>query len=109
MINITELAELEQLIEQQPGLVVLFGGEHCNVCQVIKPKLEELITQRYPNLAACYIDCKKTSDICAQNSIFTLPVVKVYLNGQCFIEKARSFSLPGLMDEIQRPYSMLFD
>src|SRR5690554_5626999 len=106
---VTKLVELETLIKQQPGLVVLFGGTDCSVCQVIKPKLEELIETHYPKLQTVYIDCHQTTEVCAQNAIFSLPVVKVYLDGQCFIEKARSFSLTALMNEVQRPYSMMFD
>lgn len=108
MKTIIELDELDQLINQQPGLVVLFGGEHCGVCQVIKPKLETMLAERYPLLQMVYIDCQQSQSLCAQKSVFSLPVVQVYFDRQRFIEKARSFSLPALMDEIQRPYEMLF-
>lgn len=109
MNSVQDLIQLEDKIQQAPGLVVLFGGQSCNVCQVIKPQLESLIAQHFPKLEMLYIDCQDATQICAQNAIFSLPVVKVYFDGQCFVEKARSFSLNALMNEIQRPYDMMFE
>ncbi|HEY9017330.1 thioredoxin family protein [Thiomicrospira sp.] len=109
MKTLTELNELDQLIAEQPGLVVLFGGEHCGVCQVIKPKLEMMLSERYPLLQMVYIDCQQSQSLCAQKSVFSLPVVQVYFDRQRFIEKARSFSLAALLDEIERPYALLFN
>lgn len=106
---VTKIDELNELISAQPGLVVLFGGEHCNVCNVIKPKLEEMLGEAYPNLVQVYVDCQKSMDVCSQNSIFSLPVVRVYLDGQMFLERARSFSLQEVIQEIARPYGMMFD
>lgn len=100
--------ELDQLIEQQAGLVVLFGGQQCGVCQVIKPKLEQQLELQYPQMKMVYIDCQVLTEVCAQKSVFSLPVVQVYFDGQKFVEKARAFSLAGLMNEIARPYQMLF-
>ena len=109
MKTLTDLNELDQMIAEQPGLVVLFGGEHCGVCQVIKPKLETRLAERYPRLQIVYIDCQQSQTLCAQKSVFSLPVVQVYFDRQRFIEKARSFSLLALLDEIERPYDLLFN
>lgn len=109
METVTDLADLTALILKQPGLVVLFGGANCAVCHTIKPKLTQMLTEAYPEIKQVYIDCQQTTDICAQNAVFSLPVVRVYFDGQLFIEKARSFSLPGLVNEMVRPYQMLFE
>lgn len=109
MKTLTDLNELDQLIVEQPGLVVLFGGEDCGVCQVIKPKLDVMLSERYPLLQIVYIDCQQSPSVCAQKSVFSLPVVQVYFDRQRFIEKARSFSLAAFLDEIERPYELLFN
>jgi thioredoxin-like negative regulator of GroEL len=102
----TEL-DLENALKN-PALMVLFGGEHCGVCQAIKPKLEQMVKERYPRFELVYVDCQNTPSVCAQQSVFSLPVVKVFFEGQLFIEKARSFSLSALLQEVERPYGMLF-
>ncbi|UQB41453.1 thioredoxin family protein [Thiomicrospira microaerophila] len=109
MQQVENLEVLEQLIETQPGLVVLFGGEHCGVCQIIKPKLMQALADGFAQLELVYIDCQKHTKICSQKGVFSLPVVQVYIDGQRFIEKARTFSLPGLLAEMSRPYQLRFE
>ena len=48
------------------------------------------------------------TDICAQEGVFTLPTLQVFFTGQRFIEEVRSFSLQKVMQEIERPYQLLF-
>lgn len=105
---INEHVELEQAIFQQEALLVLFGGRACNVCHAIKPKIEEELTERFQKMAMVYIDCHETNDICSQNGVLTLPTVQVYFTGQKFIELVRTFSVPQLMAQIERPYQLLF-
>jgi thioredoxin-like negative regulator of GroEL len=109
MQQIDSVVQLENLIQTQPGLVVLYGGAHCGVCQVIKPKLAHAIEQDFSSLMSVYVDCQTTPDVCSQHGVFSLPVVQVYIDGQRFIEKVRNFSLPALLAELARPYSMRFE
>ncbi|MDG6772760.1 thioredoxin family protein [Thiomicrorhabdus sp. ZW0627] len=108
MQNIETLEELEQLKQSEDALLVLFGGKECNVCHSIKPKLIELMGESYPKVKLVYVDCHVVTDICSQNSIFTLPTLQVYFTGQRFIEEVRSFSLQKVMQDLARPYSMMF-
>lgn len=108
MQTVSTLEELDQLKQTNEALLILFGGTTCSVCDAIKPKLEEMISQAFPKMLQVYVNCNETTDICSQNGIFSLPVVQVYFTGQKFIEEVRSFSLGALVNEIQRPYGMLF-
>ncbi|MBO1924139.1 MULTISPECIES: thioredoxin family protein [Thiomicrorhabdus] len=108
MLNIETCEELQNLKQQSEALLVLYGGSECNVCHAIKPMLIDQISEHYPKMQMAYIDCHKTTEVCSQEGIFSLPVVQVYFTGQKFIEEVRSFSLQKLRDDIQRPYQMLF-
>ncbi len=108
MKNITSLEELNNLKATAEVLLVLFGGKDCNVCQVIKPKLIDLINKNYPKIAMVYIDCHEVTELCSQGGIFSLPVVQVFFAGQKFIEETRTFSLKKLIDDIDRPYNLIF-
>jgi len=109
MQNIETLEELERLKQSEEGLLVLFGGKDCNVCHSIKPKLIELMEENYPKVKLVYVDCHVYTDICSQHSIFSLPTLQVYFTGQRFIEEVRSFSLQKVMQDLARPYSMVFE
>ncbi len=108
MQTISSLDELDQFKQTSEALLVLFGGTNCGVCHSIKPKLEAMVAEQFPKMQQVYVNCHETTDICSQNSIFSLPVVQVYFTGQKFIEEVRSFSLGALVNDIQRPYELLF-
>ncbi|MDG4813506.1 thioredoxin family protein [Hydrogenovibrio sp. 3SP14C1] len=109
MQDITSLETLEGLKRDEDALLVLFGGRECNVCHSIKPKLIELVEAQYPNIKMVYVDCHEKTDVCAQQGVFTLPTLQVFFTGQRFIEEVRSFSLQKVMQEIERPYQLLFE
>ena len=108
MQNIETLEALEALKQSEDALLILFGGKECNVCHSIKPKLIELMAENYPKVKLVYVDCHVVTEICSQNGVFTLPTLQVFFTGQRFIEEVRSFSLQKVMQDIDRPYSMVF-
>ena len=105
MQTITELDILEQM-KAESALFVLFGGEHCSVCLSLRPQLTALLDQHYPDMRSVYIDCEVSPEICAQHSVFSLPVVQVYIENMLVTEHARVFSLSELMQRIERPYAI---
>lgn len=108
---ITTPAQLEELKQRKeaPALLILFGGAHCGVCQAIKPKLESLMAQQFPDIALAYVDCTLLPGCCAQHGVFTLPVVQLFMEGQLSLERARSFSLQELGAQIARVYRLWQD
>jgi thioredoxin-like negative regulator of GroEL len=100
--------DLKEKIIQTEAILVLFGGAHCNVCQVIKPKIETLLAERFPKMVMCYVDCEKNTDLCAQEGVLSLPVVRIYFGGQCVGEWVRTFSLGQLAQAMERPYQLFF-
>lgn len=97
--------QIEHLKSTQ-AVLLLFGGPHCGVCQAIKPKLEFLLAQHYPEMARVYVDCAGSPDICAQHGVFSLPVVQLYIEGRLCLERGRSFSLLELGAEMERIYGL---
>lgn len=108
MKTLTQPHELAELVSTEPAALVLFGGQSCGVCQAIKPQLEAMLNEHFPHMVACYVDCQKeASSLCAQQRVFSLPVVKLWFDGQPFDEFVRVFSLGEVRAAIQRPYSAM--
>jgi len=103
-----EITDIEKLVKmKQSGAVfILFGGKHCNVCHALRPQLANMLESHYPDITSAYIDCEVSPEICAQHSVFTLPVVQFYIEGMKVTEFARSFSIEQLRQAMQRSYSM---
>jgi thioredoxin 1 len=105
---IETIEQFEHLKQQEDALLVLFGGKNCNVCHVIRPKVEAMVAEAYPKAVMVYVDCHLHPELGAQESIFSLPVLRVYFGGQKFIEEVRSFSVQKVVNDMQRPYKMVF-
>ena len=90
-------------------LLVLYGGAHCGVCQAIRPRLEALVAQHFAAVALAYVDCAQAPALCAQQGVFSLPVLRLYVQGQLALEYARSFSLQQVLGDIERVLALAAD
>lgn len=108
MHSVRDSQALEQLISADATLV-LFGGARCAVCRSIRPKLEAMLQPRFSRLRFVYVDCEHTPEICARYGVFSLPVVKVYIEGMLVAEDARAFGIQDLAARIERPYALWLD
>ena len=98
-----------QLHERRAGqaLLVLYGGAHCGVCQAIRPRIEAQMTEHFGTVALAYVDCAEAPAVCAQQGVFTLPVLRLYVQGQLTLEYARSFSLQQVWGDMERVLALV--
>lgn len=103
-----EITDIEKLVAMKASgaVFILFGGKQCNVCHALRPQLEKMLATHYPDIISAYVDCEVSPDICAQHSVFTLPVVQFYIEGMKVSEFARSFSIEQLRQSMHRSYTM---
>lgn len=99
--------QLQDILRSNPAVLVLYGAPTCGVCTAIKPRLLDLLRQRFTQLVPVYVDCAASPELSAQEGIFTLPVVRVYFEGQRFVQRVRVFGLQDLAEDIQRPYDLI--
>ncbi len=99
---------LETIIAQKNAVLALFGGDQCNVCTAIKPKIEEMLHMHFPHMHFVYIDCATHPETCAHQCVWSIPAVKVWFAGKLSGQWARAFSIEQLRQHIQRPYTLLF-
>lgn len=101
MVTVGSAAQLEGL-KNESMLLILFGSMGCGVCQALKPGLQAMTSRHFPDVILAYVDCASLPAVCAQHMVFALPAVKLYVEGQLAIERARSFSLHELGAQIER-------
>ncbi len=108
-IEIQSFEEFLKLKENEPALLAYFSTEVCNVCKVLKPKVDELIQNEFPKIKLVYIKSDKLPEVAAQNQVFAAPTILVFIDGREYIRKSRNIGIGELQQEIERPYSMLFE
>jgi len=104
---VVDSEQLQAVLRSYPAVLVLFGSPTCGVCTALKPRLLDLLEERFAQLMPVYVDCAASPKLSAQEGIFTLPVVRVYFEGQRFVERVRVFAVQALAEDIQRPYDLI--
>ena len=107
MDTVTDLETLDRY--RQGAVLVMFGGADCSVCVAVKSKIETLLREEFPRLDSVYLDCQSGgAQACAQEGIFSIPVVQVWFEGRKFTEFVRVFSIADLREATARPYELAF-
>ena len=102
----------EELLHERmagPALLVLYGGAHCGVCQAIRPRIQALMAEHFGGVPLAYVDCATAPAVCAQQGVFSLPVLRFYVQGQLALEWARSFSLHEVAAQMERVLALAGD
>jgi thioredoxin-like negative regulator of GroEL len=108
-LEVKSFEEFLQLKEKHTAVLAYFSTDTCNVCKVLKPKVEELTRTEFPEIKMVYIKSDVFPDIAAQNQVFAAPTILVFFDGREYIRKSRNIGIGELQREIQRPYSMIFE
>ena len=98
----------EQLLDNQ-SVALYFTSPECSVCKVLKPKVRELINQKFPEMKLYFIDIAENPKTAAEFQVFTVPVILIYFEGREYIRKVRNIGIIELEKEISRPYELLFE
>ena len=109
MESIHSIEEFREAVDHNTAVLAYFSTDTYSVCHVLKPKVDQMIANTFPQMKALYVKSDQQSELAAQNRIFTAPTVLVFFEGRETIRKSRSFGIEELKAEIQRPYSFLFE
>lgn len=88
--------------------ILYFSHKQCGVCHVLRPKVEELVKEVFSKLTFSYVDVEELPAIAASYSVFTVPVILVFFEGQEFYRFSGSVSIGELEQQISRPYELKF-
>ena len=108
MTDIKSQIEYDEFIESNRAALFYFSTPQCNVCKILKPKVQELLNEKFPKIKMAYVDCETMKEVAAQNRIFAVPTILVFIDGKEFLRKSRNISLLEFSDELERPYSLYF-
>lgn len=101
--------EFQKSTSENQFVVAYFSHNKCQVCHALLPKIKHLIKSEFPNIKLIYCDTEKTSEIAAQNCIFTAPSILIFMEGKESYRFSRNISIAELSKTISRPYQMIFD
>ncbi|MGB0712800.1 MAG: thioredoxin family protein [Gammaproteobacteria bacterium] len=110
--NVTRLEDstaVREFVASNAAALVYFGGDHCNVCQKVRPQVWSLFNERFPKIALAYVDTETNREAAAQHGVLSIPTLVVWFDGGETLRKVRSFGLGELERGLERPYGLFFD
>ena len=109
METISSLDEFQKLYTENKITLAYFSHESCQVCHVLLPKVKRLLEVNFSKAKLIYCNTEKTAEVAAQNRIFTVPSILIFVDGKESYRLSRNISIPVLSQTISRPYQMMFD
>lgn len=109
MDNIESNKDFDRLLTENQVVLSYFSHNKCSVCKTLKPKLAEYFDKHYPKIKQAYVNIENLPELAAMHSVFTVPVVVVFIEGKETYRKASSFGIEELANLIERPYKLIFE
>lgn len=110
MINeqLNTLDKVNEFINEQQLALLYVTMPQCSVCDGLRPQIKTLI-EKYPHIHFGEVDASHVEKIKGQFSIFTAPVVILFLNGKEYLREARIIHTRLLEEKINRIYDHVVD
>tara|TARA_Y100000589_G_scaffold331882_2_gene387678 strand:+ start:68315 stop:68650 length:336 start_codon:yes stop_codon:yes gene_type:complete len=101
--------QIKQIINKEDAVMLLFSDGACNVGDALAPKLQQLVSEEFPQLTMVEINVQVLPEVKGEYNVFVIPTVLVYFAGKETIRHARFINIEQLKKEISRVYSIMFE
>jgi thioredoxin 1 len=103
-----EINEIQSLIADKTAVLLYFYNDNCAPCKVLRPKVQEMVKEYFPNIELRLINAEKYSATSAEYGVFASPTLLVFIEGKEYIRESKNISNNELQDKIERYYNMVF-
>ncbi|MBF9014445.1 MULTISPECIES: thioredoxin family protein [unclassified Oceanispirochaeta] len=103
--ELNDLETIQKAMSSEGFHFFYFSRPACGVCGAIKEKVL-LMLKDYPGISSYYINLDNVPEAAGQFSLFTIPAVLLYIDGNEIIREARYISMDDLEAKVARPYGM---
>jgi len=100
--------EIFEKIKSTELIVTYFSYPECNVCKVLRPKVESYL-EKYEKIGFQYIDTHLTPEVSGQYLVFAVPTIIFFLDGREVKRFSRHFSMSEFEAEVDKMIAVLED
>ncbi|MFK3959663.1 thioredoxin family protein [Pseudalkalibacillus hwajinpoensis] len=105
-LNQTTLEEARNGMEQNRLYFLYLYGTNCSVCHALLPQVEEVL-EDFPQIIREKLNVHEIPEAAGAFSVFTIPVLLLYVEGKESIREARFVNIDSLRSSINRIVTML--
>ncbi|SEB18167.1 Thioredoxin [Thalassobacillus cyri] len=103
-----ELEALKVKIAESKIALLYISGANCSVCHSLLPQIEEVV-KKYPELDAYQLEADDVPAVAGEYTIFTVPVVIIFVDGKEVDRKARFVPIEELDHQLSKMIGLIFD
>lgn len=103
--ELTSMNRIEDFLKNHELSFLYISGQDCGVCDAVLPRLRELL-DKFPLIHLGHIDANEVKEIAAKFSVFTVPALLLFINGEEALREARFIHFDELEKRIERIYEM---
>lgn len=100
---IKTVGKLDQLINQNDLAFLYISRPNCSVCHSLLPQVENIM-QGYPKIALGHIEVDQLPEVAGRFSIFTVPVLLLFVEGKEYLREARIVHLEVFEERLNKIY-----
>jgi thioredoxin-like negative regulator of GroEL len=107
MIQATNLQQIQNSINTGEPVLIYFSGENCSVCKVLKPKIEEEVSQNFPKFTLFEVKTDLYKELTSHFTVFSIPTTLIFFDTKEFKRVGRNMSVSLFIEELKRPYNLM--
>jgi thiol-disulfide isomerase/thioredoxin len=106
IILIDSADSLKRIVNTAENLLVYFYNDGCAPCLSLRPKVEELIKDRFPLMDMVYVNAAQFPELISQYQAYSFPVLIFFFEGKEYLRFSKYVSLSELNESIGRIYDL---
>jgi thioredoxin-like negative regulator of GroEL len=106
MEQVFDSVHFDQLLHDNIFVLAYFSGKNCAVCHALKPKIGKLVGEAFPFVKIVEVSVNELPELAARFTVFTIPVILVFVDGREYIREARNISTFELLQKIDKITSL---
>lgn len=79
-----------------------FSRPSCGVCSSVRPKIEMLLQNKYPDVQFVYVNLDNDEEFAGKYMIFTIPAIIFFIDSKEFFRFARYMSINEIDEKLER-------
>ena len=101
--ELNNIEMIDRFIENNTLSFLYISRPDCSVCHGLLPQVQVLLT-KYPKIKFGHINANEVEEIAGHFSIFTVPVLLLFVNGKEYVREARIVHMDLLDEKINKIY-----
>lgn len=100
------IEEIEHFVNNHHLAFLYISKTHCSVCHALLPKVQKIM-EKFPKIQMAFVNVDNVPNIAGHLSIFTAPVLILYVDGKEVLREARFVHVEQFKKKVEKIYFLM--